>query len=904
MKKIIGILSFVFLAGSLFGQITLDKKNESCGGRNDGSITVKVEGVSAQLDYTWTFNGAPFKGGKTITGLKPGDYAVTVSTEAGCMGTKAAKVWPGTDFAVEIAAHLVNISPDPLGCGERPVFTYQLTAVTYGGKPPFYCSFAQGGGTNGECSKIATGPIINETLVVIDSNKCVDSDVFKMIGGIRICPRDPNDITGPAGYDTAQWVARKDVMDYTVRFENDPVFATANASLVFITVPIDDDIDPFSFRMNTIGFGDKIINLPANANFYQQRHDYSEDLGFLLDVTAGLDITNSRFFWLLETIDPLTGQPPTDPLAGFLPINDTLTGSGEGFVTFSCKPRSNTPTGEVISHQAAIVFDANEPLLTNTWMNTVDAFSPTTAVGTVEDTLYTNEVSFSWSSQDDPGGCGIQYTEIFLSTTNGNFVSNGVYANLNEQILPLQWGTKYYYKILSSDFVNNTETVEADSFYIIPERGIEFIFPDRSHYCLFDTLFIEPILTSISDADIYISIDSGLNYVPLEYQVDTWPYSILLDSQYLVPNLIVKLTNPSHVVEEFSRTITVHALPEVILTIQEAGCENEHVFAEAEGGTFYQWWPEDIMGSPNARYTNVYAKEGLMIYVGGATGFGCVSYDSAFLQINPVSVDTFFQPLCEGDSVQIDGIWVTEEGFYTFVLSNSFQCDSFVTAHVQFENPCIWKGGPYVYVHETATGLNNGTSWANAFTNLQDAIYTAGRYENIQEIWVAEGTYKPHATDRSMSFVLTDSIKIFGGFLGIESERDVRTSDPTLVLISGDINVQDTLSDNSYHILIGDSQCEECKLDGLTILYGQADNPTDNNDRGAGVMNFGKLYLRNIIFERNYASELGAALYISGANSDVLVENCVFRLNNSSLYRDVVSVDGSTITFSGANVLK
>lgn len=221
-----------------------------------------------------------------------------------------------------------------------------------------------------------------------------------------------------------------------------------------------------------------------------------------------------------------------------------------------------------------------------------------------------------------------------------------------------------------------------------------------------------------------------------------------------------------------------------------------------------------------------------------------------------------------------------------------------------FENPCIWPGGPYVYVHESAIGLNNGTSWENAFTDLQDAIYTANRYGNIEEIWVAEGTYRPHTTDRTASFVLTDSIRIYGGFLGFETDREERTSDPALVLISGDINEADTLTDNSFHIVMIDEQCIDCRLDGLTIQYGHADSPIDSHNRGAGIMAFGKLHLNNVVFERNYAADLGAALFISGVNADVGVHNCVFQLNNSSLYRDVVSVDGSTITFTGANVLK
>src|SRR5262249_27029851 len=97
-----------------------------------------------------------------------------------------------------------------------------------------------------------------------------------------------------------------------------------------------------------------------------------------------------------------------------------------------------------------------------------------------------------------------------------------------------------------------------------------------------------------------------------------------------------------------------------------------------------------------------------------------------------------------------------------------------------------------IYVRSSATGANNGSSWAAAYPDLQSALAAAGPGD---EVWVAVGTYKPTAgTDRNATFQLKSGVNVRGGFDGAElspSERpadpDPQSADPaTDTILSGD----------------------------------------------------------------------------------------------------------------------
>ncbi|HEX2996516.1 MAG TPA: hypothetical protein VHP14_16945 [Anaerolineales bacterium] len=189
--------------------------------------------------------------------------------------------------------------------------------------------------------------------------------------------------------------------------------------------------------------------------------------------------------------------------------------------------------------------------------------------------------------------------------------------------------------------------------------------------------------------------------------------------------------------------------------------------------------------------------------------------------------------------------------------------------------------GPVIYVNSKATGLNTGTSWRDAYTNLQVALTAVPKGA---EIWVAAGTYKPTTVfDRSASFQLKNGVELYGGFAGNETSRSQRNPHENVTILSGDTGQVKNPNDNSYHVVVsGATTTATAILDGFTVAYGNANGGSlDSDVLGGGMYNRGNPTLKSITFSNNHATNGGGGMYNLG---NPTLNNVLFYMNTTLIY--------------------
>ncbi len=193
------------------------------------------------------------------------------------------------------------------------------------------------------------------------------------------------------------------------------------------------------------------------------------------------------------------------------------------------------------------------------------------------------------------------------------------------------------------------------------------------------------------------------------------------------------------------------------------------------------------------------------------------------------------------------------------------------------------KCASYIAIHvdEAATGNQSGADWANALSDLQEAIHLSCACPTMP-IWVKQGTYTPTMVysqdqdgileEKEKTFYMNRAIRMYGGFDGTELSLNDRADETGVsTILDGDLGNQDT----TYHVMT--LQVDDVTIDGFSIINGRASNAFYkeggailHNSDGAGRLDKSdiqgdkkvgcalELNIVNCIFKNNKAEQGGA----------------------------------------------
>ena len=266
---------------------------------------------------------------------------------------------------------------------------------------------------------------------------------------------DPNEMTGPWGPDDDKhFIQPIQQMPYMITFENKST-ASAPANEVFVTDTLDlTKLDAETFSFGSFGWADTTFvvggihtqEFTRDINYKVNGHD------IVVRVSAQFNPATGVANWSFASLET-NGNELDDVMNGFLLPNDQNR-RGEGFVSFIIDHKPNPVGGSTISNKATIIFDANEPIVTNTYTNTFDTDYPTSKVVKAEEP---SEGKLTVSVSGSDATSGIDHYTVFAQKNGGEWEAVAIITDGTTCTIDVETGTKYGLCAIATDRVGLNE---------------------------------------------------------------------------------------------------------------------------------------------------------------------------------------------------------------------------------------------------------------------------------------------------------------------------------------------------------------------------------------------------------------------------------------------------------------
>lgn len=196
-------------------------------------------------------------------------------------------------------------------------------------------------------------------------------------------PGDPNEMHGTVSEAGSKYL-KQELLDisYSIEFENDPKIANASAHRIVVRDTLDSKVFDFdSFKPTGVKIGEKVLELDGIKNS-TKTIDMRPEINAIAEVNVEFNPNTGVAQWTLSSLDPMTMEETYDIMQGILPVNNG--GNGVGYLNYDVSLKKPLKDGQMFSNRASIVFDFEDPILTPTWTNIVDAVCPSSRVCDLE----------------------------------------------------------------------------------------------------------------------------------------------------------------------------------------------------------------------------------------------------------------------------------------------------------------------------------------------------------------------------------------------------------------------------------------------------------------------------------------------------------------------------------------
>ena len=306
----------------------------------------------------------------------------------------------------------------------------------------------------GWCAIKLTEAIWNTANNIYSAQSCVDAKGGKKEVR-RVYSIDPNEMIGPWGPDDDKhYIQPIHQMPYMITFENKST-ASAPANEVFVTDTLDlTKLDAETFSFSSFGWADTTFvvggsrtqEFTRDVNYKVNGHD------ILVRVSGQFNPATGVVNWSFASLEA-NGNELADVMNGFLLPNDQ-NGRGEGYVSFIIDHKANPANGSAISNKATIVFDANEPIVTNTYTNTFDTDYPTSKVTKAEEPSE-GKLTVTVSGSDPTSG--VDHYTVFAQKNGGEWLAVATITEGTTCTIDVETGTKYGLCAIATDRVGLNE---------------------------------------------------------------------------------------------------------------------------------------------------------------------------------------------------------------------------------------------------------------------------------------------------------------------------------------------------------------------------------------------------------------------------------------------------------------